>query len=839
MAWIDDFAQAWRRLRQRPALAIVAITTLALGLGANIAIFTLMHAIAIQPLPVTAPHQLYRLGDNDDCCVNSGIQSAYSLFSYPFYVHLRDQLTEFDSLAGFQAQPQAMAYRRSGTEIAKSATAEYVSGNYFKTFGVVPAAGRLLEAADDLAEREPVFVMSYRTWREEFGGDPALIGQPFVVAGMTVTLAGVTEERFFGDTRVPNPPGLFLPLGLEPKLRGTASLLASAPQNFLRIVGRLTDRRRLPALQTKADATVRQWLSAQSFPRAEDRDAIARAGTPIVSASAGVEVLRIAFQQPLKLLFVMSGLVLLIAVANLANLLIAHSDRGQTAIRVALGASPRRLVRQSVAEGMVLSISGAIAGVAVAAAATRVIVSLVFPAAPALPIDVTPSPMVLAFAVGLAVLTGVLFSAAPAFAMSRTHPTEALRGAGRSGQARSFLPRRSLVVLQVALSLVLLTGAGLLAESLRQLQQQTLGFEPADRVVVRLDLPSTFAGDIPRLTTLFRSLREEFGRIPGVQDVTYSLYTPMEGNNWSSGISIDGRDDPDRRNNSSWNRIGPRYFETLGTKVVQGRLLDERDTPSAPHVAVVNQAFVKRFFENENPIGRHLGIGPAVTARDMEIVGVVEDVKYSNPQLPTRPMIFMPDFQLPPAREGAGSSMARSTLMRMVSIRASVGAGVLEPQLRQAVSRITPDVTVVRVMPMTEQVSGNFSMNRLLSGLTASYGALALALAFLGLYAVTSFTVARRTREIGIRMALGADRHRVVRDVVSGAVRHTLLGLLLGVPAVLLSTGAIAALLYSVKPKDPWVIAAAAMVLLLSAVIAAAVPARRAAAVDPTRALRN
>ena len=839
MTWIEDLKQAWRRLRQRPALTIVAVSTLALGLGANIAIFTLMHAIAIQPLPVDEPHQLYRLGDNDDCCVNSGIQSDYSLFSYPFYVHLRDQLTEFDSLAAFQAQSQAMAFRRSGTEIAKSAGAEYVSGNYFKTFGVVPAAGRLLEASDDRPDREPVFVMSYRTWREEFGGDVSLIGQPFVLAGMTMALAGVTEERFFGDTRVPNPPGLFLPLGTEPKVRGNASLLGSAPQNFLRIVGRVTDRSRLPALQVKADSSVRQWLSAQTFPRAEDKDAIARARTPIVSASAGVEVLRIAFQQPLKLLFVMSGLVLLIAVANLANLLIAHSDRGQTAIRVALGASPRRLVRQSVAEGMVLSITGAIAGVAVAAAATRVIVNLVFPAAPSLPIDVTPSPLVLAFAVGLAVLTGVLFSAAPAFAMSRTHPTEALRGAGRSGQARSFLPRRSLVVVQVALSLVLLTGAGLLAESLRKLQQQTLGFEAEDRVVVRLDLPSTFAGDIPRLTALFRGIREEVGRIPGVQDVSYSLYTPMEGNNWSSGISIDGRDDPERRNNSSWNRVGPRYFETLGTKVVRGRVPDERDTPSSPHVAVVNQAFVKRFFENEDPVGRRIGIGAAVTARDMEIIGVVEDVKYSNPQLPTRPMLFMPDFQLPPARPESGSTMARSTLMRMVTIHAAVGAGVLEPQLRQAVARITPDVTVVRVMPMTEQVSGNFAMNRLLSGLTASYGTLALALAFLGLYAVTSFTVARRTREIGIRMALGADRKRVVRDVVRGALGHTLVGLAMGVPVVLFSTDAIGALLYSVQPRDPWVIAGAATVLLLSAVIAAAVPARRAAAVEPTRALRN
>ena len=839
MSWFDDLTHAWRRLRQRPGLTIVAVATLALGLGANIAIFTLIHALAIQPLPVRAPHELYRLGDNDDCCVNSGIQSEYSIFSYPLYVHLRNQITEFESLAGFQAQPQPMAIRRAGSEIGESASSEYVSANYFQTFGVVPALGRLLEPSDDRPDAEPVFVMSHRTWREKFGADPSLIGKPFVLGGVTVTLAGVAEERFFGETRIPNPPGLFLPLGLEPRLRGTASLIANPEQNFLRIIGRLKDDGRLAAVQTKADNALRQWLSAQTFPPADAREAVARARTPIVSASAGVEILRIAFQAPLKLLFVMSGLVLLIAVANLANLLIAHSDRGQTAIRVALGASTRRLVRQSIAEGVVLSFAGAAIGVLVAAFATRLIVGVVFPAAAGAPLDVNPSPLILGFAVLLALATGMLFSAAPAFAMSRTHPLEALRGAGRGGQTRSFLPRRSLVVVQVALSLVLLTGAGLLATSLRQLQQQTLGFEPENRVVVRLDLPSTFAGDIPRLTTVFRGLREELGRIPGVRGVTYSLYSPMEGNNWSSGISIDGRPDPDRRNNSSWNRIGPGYFDTLGTKVLRGRAPDERDTPSSSRVAVVNQAFVRRFFESEDPIGRRIGMGGPVTARDFEIVGVVEDVKYTSPDQPTRPMIFMPDFQLPPARDGAGNSMARSTLLRAVSIHATVGAGVLEPQIRQAVARVTPDVTVVRVVPMADQVAGNFRLNKLLSGLTSAYGLLALALAFLGLYAVTSFTVARRTREIGIRMALGADRSRVIRDVVRGALGHTLLGLVVGVPAALLSTGTIAALLYSVRPRDPLVISGAALILVLSAIVAAVVPARRAAAVDPTRALRN
>jgi predicted permease len=838
-SWLDDMSHAWRRLRQRPALTVVSTATLALGLGANIAIFTLIHGVAIQPIPVKAPHELYRLGDDANCCVNTGIQSRYSLFSYELYTHLRDQLTEFESLAGFQARPQPLTVRRVGEDLAQSSMSEYVSGNYFQMLGVSPAMGRMLAPADDGGAADPVFVMSHRVWRDQFGADRTLVGAPFVIGGMTMTLAGVAEERFFGETRLPNPTGLYLPIGLEPRMRGTASLLGGPDRDWLRIIGRLPESSQLPIVQAKADASLRQWLSAQTFPSEEGRQEIPRVVTPVVSASAGVETLRMAFQEPLTMLLIMSGLVLLIAAANLANLLIAHSDRGQAAIRVALGASPAKLVKQSVAEGIVLSMVGAVAGVAVAMLASRVLLSLAFPQATSSPVEVTPSPMILGFAVLLAAVTGVLFSAIPALAMSRTHPTEALSGVGRGGQSKSFLPRRSLVVVQVALSLVLLTGAGLLAASLRMLQDQPLGFDPIDRLVVQLDIPSTYAGDVPRLTTMFRGLREEFGRVPGVRAVTYSLYSPMEGNNWSSGISIDGRPDPERRDNSSWNRIGPQYFDTLGTRVLRGRAPDERDGPSAPMVVAVNQAFAAQFFEDENPIGRRLGIGGPSHARDFEIVGLVDDVKYSGPDRPTRPMIFIPELQIPPGEDEERSAMVRSTLLRAVSIHAAAGAGAIEPQLRQAIARVDPNVTVVRVTAMADQVAGNFRTNRLVAGLTSAYGFLALALASLGLYAVTAYAVARQTREIGIRMALGADRARVIREVVRGAVGHTVVGLSVGVPIALLSTSAIAALLYGVQPRDPKVIAGAAAVLLLSSVIAALIPALRAAGVDPTRALRN
>jgi predicted permease len=392
---IDDLWQATRRLGQRPALTLVACATLALGLGANIAIYTLVCAVSSQPLPVSAPSELYRLGDDDNCCVNSGMQSRYSLFSYPLYSHLRDQIQEFTSLASFQASLQDMSVRPEGGSVSLSASSDYVSGNYFDTLGVAPALGRLLKADDDDPARPAVFVMSYRVWRDQFGADPALIGQTFVVGGTGMTLVGVSEERFFGETRRPEPPGLFLPLGIERQVRGASSMIDREAQDWLRIIGRLPDGGRVEATQAQADAALRQWLGDHLATTEEERAALPATTTPIVSASAGVETLRMVFEQPLTILFVMSGLVLLIAAANLANLMIAHTDRVQTAIRVALGAPRARLVRQALVEVTVLSLTGAAVGIVVASMATRSILALVFPDAVGLPVDVTPSAAVL------------------------------------------------------------------------------------------------------------------------------------------------------------------------------------------------------------------------------------------------------------------------------------------------------------------------------------------------------------------------------------------------------------------------------------------------------------
>jgi predicted permease len=654
-----------------------------------------------------------------------------------------------------------------------------------------------------------------------------------------MTIVGVTAPGFFGDTIRPNPAGIWLPIGQEPVHRGEASLIDRTSSDWLYAIGRIRPGVSAAQVSARATSAVQQWLAAQPFLNEQSREALPRQHVNVVPAGGGVPIMQAQFGQTLTVLFVTSGLVLLIASANLANLLLARADRGQAAIRAALGASTPRLLRQSLTEGVLLSVVGGVVALLVGAAATRALIALAFPGGQYVPVDASPSAAVLLFALALAVVTGALFSAGPAWMMARTPPLEALSGVGRSGHRRAFVPRRSLVVVQVALSFVLIAGAGLLSASLGNLARQPLGFEPDHRVVVRID-PPAIAGQVAEIERLYTSLRARLLQAPGVVDVTYALYSPMEGNNWSSRVSVAGRPADAQPTGSSWNRVGPRYFETTGTRLLRGRLLDEGDRPGARHVVVVNDAFRRAFFGDTEPVGRQLGIGGPAHATDYEIVGVVDDVKYAAPTQPTRPMIFIPAFQAADYDEASGrSTQARSMLLRTIVVRTTPGAGTLEPAIRGAIAEVGPTLNVMRVMTMEEQVSGNFRIQRLMAGLASTYGLLALALASVGLYGVTAYGVSQRTREIGVRMALGADRARIIRAVVGGPLVQTSIGLLIGVPLALVATRSIAAQLYGIGGQDPRVFGGAVVVLIASAIVAAAVPARRAAAIEPTQALRE
>ncbi len=551
----------------------------------------------------------------------------------------------------------------------------------------------------------------------------------------------------------------------------------------------------------------------------------------LTPAGGGVRSLQVNYAEPLRFLAVVSAFVLLIACANIANLLLARgtANRGEIAVRVALGASRGRLVQQVVTESVLLALAGGAAGVGLAFLGTRVILLLAFRGADYVPIEASPSIPVLLFAFVLSIITGVIFGMAPAWAGSHAQPAETLRGAGRSTTDRSRVPQKWLLVFQAALSLVLLVGAGLATENLRHLENQKFGFQTAGRLVVRVD--SDLAGYAPeRIASLYQELQERLAQIPGVQSASFSKYSPMEGSNWGDRISIAGHAaPPDKVYSSSLNSVSAHYFETIGTRLVRGRLIDERDTPTSRHVTVISEAFARKYFPNEEALGQHFGIGDASHAGDYEIVGIVEDAKYIDAREAPYVTAFLPILQ---AREN------NSNIFHDIQVLVAGAAQNLEPVIRRTLASVDSNLTVIRLIRFDEQVAQNFNTDRLVARLTTLYGLVALALACVGLYGVAAYTVTRRTSEIGIRMALGAPSASILGMMLRMAMAPVALGLLLGLPLALAGGRAIASELYGVKGHDSVVLGTAVLVLLASSMAAALIPARRAARVDPMAALR-
>ncbi|MGD0546366.1 MAG: ABC transporter permease [Terracidiphilus sp.] len=847
---LQDLRYALRQLRKSPGFTLTAVITLALGIGANTAVFTLVYGILLRSLPVANPAQLYRIGDADDCCVDgpfpgdSATTGDFSIFSYDLYQHLKNSAPEFEQLAAVRAG-QLLWSVRHGESQGQSLHGQFVSGNFFSTLGLGAYAGRIFGESDDTPGAPPAAVISYRAWQTDFAADPSMIGSTIFIQTKPVTVIGIAPPGFFGDRVTNFPPDVWLPLQTEPYLSTTGtSILHERSANWLYPLGRVRPGTNIGALQAKLSIALRQWISTLPEYTANGGTAlIPKQHVVLAPGGGGIQNLQQQTGQGLKMLMILSGVVLLIACANIANLLLARATtrRAEVAVRMALGAGRRRLIRQILTECVLLSLIGGLAGLAVAYAGSRTILALAFPDARNLPIEASPSLPVLGFTFLVALVTGVLFGVAPAWFASHAQPAEALRGVNRSSRDRSSLPQKILVVVQAALSVVLLAGAILFSRSLANLEHQNIGMATANRYALHFD-PSGAGYTIDRVPALYRQIEDRLSALPGVASVGLALFSPMDGNNFGECAILQGHPAPGPNDpcGSTWDRVSPHFLDSIGVPILRGRGITEQDTATSPQVAVVNQAFVKRFFPNEDPIGKHFGADLPWQSSAFQIVGVFADFKINNPREAGRPVYLRPLTQkFTYGVPGLDAVETRSMFINSMVLSFNAPQQNADALIRRTLANIDPNLTVINLHSFDAQVEGNFIQERILARLTSLFGILALILASVGLYGVMSYIVARRTGEIGIRMALGATRSSVMAMVLRGALGQILIGLALGIPAALFAGHLMQNQLYGVGGFDPLALTGSVLVLGLCVTAASYIPARRAAFIEPMQALRS
>ena len=846
---LSNVRYALRQFRLSPIFTVAAVLTLALGIGGTTAIFTLIHAVMLRSLPVADPGRLYRVGSGDDCCVEGGPQDKWGMFSYSLFEHLKKEAPEFEEVAAFQAGRWRVGARREGFDsLARPLRSEYVTGNYFSTLGVGAFGGRVFTPDDDKPSAPPVAVLSHRVWQTIYASDPSVVGSTFAIEGHPFTVIGVAPAGFFGETLQSDPPDIWLPLQQEPMVNGDNTLLHQSISAWLRMIGRLRPGASTDGMAPRLTGALRQWMQNDSgYPSNWMADVVRmlpKQTVDVVPAGAGVAVMKEEYGKSLRILLAVCTLVLLIACANVANLLLARgvARRGQTAVRIAVGAAPRQIVTQALTESILLAVGGGFVGLAVSWAAARLLLVLAFHSSHFLPISTAPSFVVLAFAFGLALMTGIIFGVAPAWLATQTDPSEALRGSGRGTSDRSSFARKALLVVQATLSVVLVAGATMLGRSLNKLEHQDFGYQVQGRVEVDINSPpATYTQ--PRLAALYRQLEEQLNRLPGVQGSGLAMYNPLT-DNWGELIMVAGHPSAklNEESGASWDRVSANYLQNLGIPVLRGRGFTPADNETTAPVALVNEAFVKRFFKNdENPLDQHFGLDMPELAGTFRIVGVVRDAKFAGWGLdkPARPMFYVPlaqnvDYQNPLMKK----LEFRSHFIGGILLVTRMSPGALEARLTRLLADLDPNLTINSVRTTQQQIALSFDQELAVASLAGLFGIVALILAAVGLYGVTAYSVAQRTNEIGIRMALGADRPKVIQLVLRGAFKRVLIGLLLGLPLAVGAGRLISAQLYGISSWDPPALSVATISLAICSFFAAIIPASRAASISPMNALR-
>jgi predicted permease len=843
------FRYAMRQFRRSPVFTAAAVLTLALGIGGTTAIFTLINAVMMRSLPVKDPGMLYRVGEGTDCCVQGGPQDRWGFYSFPLFERLKTQMPEFEDVMAFQAGNWQQPVRREGQLAARPLRSEYATGNYFSTLGVGAFGGRVFSPDDDKPGAPPVAVLSHHVWQTAYGSDPSVIGSTFIIEGHPFTVIGVTPPGFFGETLRSDPPEIWLPLRQEPMVDGPNALLTQPVAAWLRVIGRLRPGASINGVSARLTGVLRQWMQYDSgYPAnwmPEVIHDLPKQVINVVPAGAGVAEMKEGYSRSLEILLAVCGLVLLIACANVANLLLARAvaRRSQTAVRLAIGATRRQIIAQALTESVLLAIGGGIAGIVVAVAAARLLLTLAFHSAHFLPISAAPSLVVLAFAFGLALLTGVIFGAAPAWFATRTDPADALRGSGRSTGDHSSFARKALLIVQATFSVVLVAGATMLGRSLNKLEHQDFGYQVPGRVLVELhNPPTTYTNE--KLAALYRELEDRLDQLPRVRSSGLATYNPLT-DNWGELVLVAGHPAPKPGVDSgaSWDRVSAGYLQNLGVTLLRGRYFNPADNGTTAPVAIVNQAFVKRFFSNgEDPLDQHFGLDMPENSGTYRIVGIVHDAHFASWGLdrPAFPMFYVPLAQYVDYKQPMMQGLEHgSHLIRGIMLLTDTPPGTLEPLLTKTLAEVDSNLTMIDVRTLQQQVDLSFDQERAVASLAGLFGIVALVLAAVGLYGVTAYAVAQRTNEIGIRMALGADRLNVVQLVLRGAFQRVLIGLVIGLPLAVGAGRLISTQLYGVSSWDPFALTLAASALAVCAFFAAVIPAIRAASISPSSALRT
>lgn len=832
-----DFRYAVRTLARTPGFTVVVVLTLGLGIGANTAIFSLMDQVLLRLLPVKDPGQLVQL---DGPGPFSGRTQNERTFSYPMYAGFRDRNEVFSGLVARYGASATLTFRNQ----AERVDVELVSGNTFDVLGVAPAVGRALTAEDDrVPGGHPVAMLSYSYWQRRFAGDPGVLNQSVIINSSPMTIVGVAPPAFAGVMSV-SAPDVFVPLMMKAQMTPTWDDLDNRRSRWVVVVGRLKPSVTVDAAKAQLDVVYQQineqeLVEVPAFAQASAtfKERFRAKKLTLLPAAQGLSGVRSDFSTPLVVLMGMVGLVLLIACANVANLLLTRATARQKeiAVRLALGASRGRLVRQTMTESLVLAVGGAVVGVLLSIWLGDLLVS-------ALPFDnlsrsieTTPDLRVGLFTMAIALATAVAFGLVPALQSSRIELNRTIReeAGSISGGTHQARFRKGLVVVQVALSMLLVAGGGLFARSLYNLQHLNRGFDSDYLISFAVD-PSLNGYDQPRVRQFYDRLLENVRRTPGVTSVSLSRVPVLTGDASSRTIQVQGYEPKPDENMNPWtNEVAPDYFRTMRMPLVAGREFTERDAQGAPLVAIVNETFARYYFGQENPIGRRFGWRVLNDPGAVEIVGVVKDSLYADMRQGTESDNETPRLAYAPFQQG--EALDELT----VYVRATPDAArSMSDELRQVVRRLDASMPVFRLQTVDTTVDEALFTERMLALLSAAFGLLATTLAAIGLYGVMSYTVSRRTREIGIRIALGAERASVLWLVLREVAILTAVGIVLGIPAALGLSRLVQSQLFGISPADPVTIAIAATILALVALVAGWLPARRAARVQPVLALR-